>query len=319
MPALVQPHLNVLVAPQQGSQLALLREGAHHDHMVHGLAIHHNVGHPEVHVWGQPAIEFDLSVTVRSASGAIPEVQKVEMNGLVDLVDLVSEEEKNRYVCLRDAHWCGSSASVTPLLFVSGSFHVVGLGHESRMTEERRVWPAGSFVNGCRLVWSANDRMYRCERTSNRDKGNGRRDLRPYAVSPRSRSDPRIVTTDSVDTASDGSRRIACAGVEGLQTETNRLGHQWFDAKGDPRPRTTGTYVPSPRSLSEDDEVCRRERVWRKLAPLSVGGGNVYLFGDRWLRGRMSVLTSPPNYPSDLGCLSRPVRWHLLQSASDPA
>ena len=83
-------------------------EGAHHHHMVHRFTIHHEVGHPEVHVGGQPTVELDLAAAVRGASSAIPEIQKVEMNGLVDLVDLVSEEEKNRDVRLRDPHWCSS-------------------------------------------------------------------------------------------------------------------------------------------------------------------------------------------------------------------
>ncbi len=108
----VQPRLNVLAALQQGSQLATLREGAHHHHMVDRFAIHHEVGHPEVHVGGQPAIELDFSVTVCGAGTAIPEIQKVEMNGLVELVDPVSEEEKNRDVRLRHPHWCSRELGI---------------------------------------------------------------------------------------------------------------------------------------------------------------------------------------------------------------
>ena len=72
--------------------------------MVHRLAVHDEVSHTEVHVWRQPAIEFDLAVAVRSAVGAMPEVQKVELNGLADLVDLVSGENEDRDVGLRQPY-----------------------------------------------------------------------------------------------------------------------------------------------------------------------------------------------------------------------
>jgi hypothetical protein len=74
--------------------------------MVQRLAIHHEVGHPEIHVGGHSAIEFDLSVAICGSGSAISEVQEIEMNGLVKLVDPVSEEEKNRDMCLRDTCWC---------------------------------------------------------------------------------------------------------------------------------------------------------------------------------------------------------------------
>ena len=63
----VEPCLNALASLQQTSELAYLREGAHHAHMFQRLAIHHEVGHPEIHVGGQSAIEFDLSVAVRGS------------------------------------------------------------------------------------------------------------------------------------------------------------------------------------------------------------------------------------------------------------
>ena len=104
----VQPGFVVLVIVQQGGQLALLREGTHDNHMVDGFAIHDDIGHSEVHVWCHPAIELHFSVAVRGPSTALPEVQEVEMNGFVELIGLVSEEENNRNVRLRDTRWCGN-------------------------------------------------------------------------------------------------------------------------------------------------------------------------------------------------------------------
>ena len=69
--------------------------------MVQRLAVHDEIGHAEVHVWRQPAIELDLAVTVRARSRAIREVQKVEVNGLADFVDFVSGEDEDRDMGLR--------------------------------------------------------------------------------------------------------------------------------------------------------------------------------------------------------------------------
>jgi hypothetical protein len=56
--------------------------------MLHRLAVHNEVGHAKVHIGRQSAIELDLAAAVFEPSTAIPEVQKVKVNGLVNLVDL---------------------------------------------------------------------------------------------------------------------------------------------------------------------------------------------------------------------------------------
>ncbi len=92
----VEPHPRVFIPLEQGSQLALLGESAHDDHMLQWLAVHNEVGHAKVHIGCETAIELDLAVAVCEARATIPEVQKAKVDGLVKLVDLVAEEDHNR-------------------------------------------------------------------------------------------------------------------------------------------------------------------------------------------------------------------------------
>ena len=101
----VKPPLRAFIPLKQGSQPPFLGESAHDDHMLHRLAVHNEVGHAKVHIGRQSAIELDLAAAVFEPSTAIPEVQKVKVNGLVNLVDLVAKKDQNRDVRLYYPHW----------------------------------------------------------------------------------------------------------------------------------------------------------------------------------------------------------------------
>ena len=81
--------------------------------------------------------------------------------------------------------------------------------------------------------------------------------------------------------------------------------------------RREGTNVPTPRE-PQDPRYIHAHKVERRFGTDVLSGGQATPPGGRQLPGRMSVLTSSPNYPGDLGaevvlsdgtrCSVRPIR-----------
>ena len=81
-------------------QPPLLGEGAHDDHVVEWHAVHDDVGHAQVDVGSQAAIELDLPPAVRFTGYPVGEVNEVVAHGLAQLVDPVAHEDEDRDVGL---------------------------------------------------------------------------------------------------------------------------------------------------------------------------------------------------------------------------
>ena len=79
----------------QRRQPALVGQGAHHHHVIDRLAVHDDVGDPQVDVRRQPAIQLDLAPAVRLPDRTVGEVEKIEMDRLAKLVDPVTDEDED--------------------------------------------------------------------------------------------------------------------------------------------------------------------------------------------------------------------------------
>ena len=71
--------------------------------MLDGLAIHHNISHPQVDIGRQSAIEIDLTMTVGLPLLTFTEVEKSVPHRLPDFVDPVPSKEQQRDMSLDDA------------------------------------------------------------------------------------------------------------------------------------------------------------------------------------------------------------------------
>ena len=98
----------------EGGQPSLRRHAPHHDEVVADGAVDVvHVGHPEVHVGGQPAVQLHLPVAGGPAGVDGAEVEEAEVDGLLQLVGAVADEEHDRRVGLGQAR-SRPRASVSP-------------------------------------------------------------------------------------------------------------------------------------------------------------------------------------------------------------
>lgn len=93
--------MHVLASFQARSQPAVRRHAPHHDQVLAHLTI--GIGHlgdPQVHVGGEASVELHLASTGRGSALLGAEVEEPQIDGLLDLVDPVAEEEQRRGVGL---------------------------------------------------------------------------------------------------------------------------------------------------------------------------------------------------------------------------
>ena len=100
-----QPDVDVRSLPHQGGQPPLVGQGSHHHHVVDRLALHDDVGHAQVDVGRQAAVELDLTPAVGLPDGTVREVEEVKMHGLAEAWILVPHEDEDGDVRLEhDPH-----------------------------------------------------------------------------------------------------------------------------------------------------------------------------------------------------------------------
>jgi hypothetical protein len=77
------------------SQPTAVGHAPHDDHVIDGLPVHSHFSDTEIDIGGQSSIESHLASAIGLAGFRLPKIQKLEVDGLPQLVDSIIEEEQH--------------------------------------------------------------------------------------------------------------------------------------------------------------------------------------------------------------------------------